>query len=558
MLRVRSLGRVPYEEAFALQRALAEHAADDYLLVLEHPAVFTLGVRADPGHVLVDPAAVGAGLVRTNRGGDVTYHGPGQLVLYPIVTVASSPAAGREHVGRLEQVVIDALCDLGLADRCGEVGRLPGFPGVWVGPTGPAPRKVAAVGVRVVRGRDGRRRTLHGVALNVDCDLSMFDHIVPCGISELPVTSLAHEGLLVAPAQVEAAVLARAVAAWSPGSSDRQSVGGLRSRRGPIDAVPVDAVPVERPLLRRLRQAGVDPDGGLPMVSRKPPWLRAPVRIGADALALGRTIRELGLATVCEEAGCPNLSECWSDGTATFMVNGSRCTRACGFCLVDTRHPLPLDESEPERVATAVGAMRLEHAVVTCVARDDLVDGGAGAIAATVEAIRRRRPSTVVETLISDCKGDEGSLAQILQVRPDILNHNIETVARLQRAVRPSAGYARSLAVLARAAAAGLVTKSGLMVGLGETRGEVIGTLADLAGVGVSIATIGQYLRPSRDHLPVARYWSPEEFDSLRGAGLALGLAHVEAGPLVRSSYHARQAADAVPVTLGPRGQRAG
>jgi lipoic acid synthetase len=175
-----------------------------------------------------------------------------------------------------------------------------------------------------------------------------------------------------------------------------------------------------------------------------------------------------------------------------------------------------------------------------------------------VEAIRRRRPSTVVETLISDCKGDEGSLAQILQVRPDILNHNIETVARLQRAVRPSAGYARSLAVLARAAAAGLVTKSGLMVGLGETRGEVIGTLADLAGVGVSIATIGQYLRPSRDHLPVARYWSPEEFDSLRGAGLALGLAHVEAGPLVRSSYHARQAADAVPVTLGPRGQRAG
>jgi|HubBroStandDraft_1064217.scaffolds.fasta_scaffold08391_2 lipoic acid synthetase len=563
MLRVRSLGRVPYEEAFALQRALAEHAADDYLLVLEHPAVFTLGVRADPGHVLVDPAAVGAGLVRTNRGGDVTYHGPGQLVLYPIVTVASTPAAGREHVGRLEQVVIDALCDLGVADRCGGVGRLPGFPGVWVGPTGPVPRKIAAVGVRVVRGNDGRRRTLHGVAINVDCDLSMFDHIVPCGISELPVTSLAHEGVPVALAEVEAAVLARAVAAWSAGSADRQSVGAPRSSPAPtaagsINAAPTGAVSVERPLLRRLRQAGVDPDAGLAMVSRKPPWLRAPVRIGADALALGRTIRELGLATVCEEAGCPNLSECWSDGTATFMVNGSRCTRACGFCLVDTRHPLPLDESEPERVATAVEAMGLEHAVVTCVARDDLVDGGAGAIAATVAAIRRRRPSTVVETLISDCKGDEGSLARILGARPDILNHNIETVARLQRAVRPSAGYARSLAVLARAATAGLVTKSGLMVGLGETQREVIGTLADLAGVGVSIATIGQYLRPSRDHLPVARYWSPEEFDSLKGAGLALGLAHVEAGPLVRSSYHARQAADAVPVTLGPRGRRAG
>jgi lipoyl synthase len=210
-------------------------------------------------------------------------------------------------------------------------------------------------------------------------------------------------------------------------------------------------------------------------------------------------------------------------------------------------------------VASAVAAMGLDHAVVTCVARDDLIDGGAGAIAATVEAIRRARPTAVVETLISDCKGDEDSLAAILAVRPDVLNHNIETVARLQRAVRPSAGYARSLTVLARAAAAGLVTKSGLMVGLGETTAEVVATLADLAGVGVRIATIGQYLRPSRDHLPVARYWSPDEFDSLKGAGLAMGLAHVEAGPLVRSSYHARQAAaGAVPVTLGARGLRAG
>ena len=548
MLRVRSLGRVAYEEAFSLQRSLAEHSAGDYLLALEHPPVFTLGVRADPAHVLVDPASVGARLVRTNRGGDVTFHGPGQLVVYPILTVASTPAAGREHVFLLEQVVIDALCDLGAAERCGGVGRVGGFPGVFLGTGGPSPRKVAAVGVRVVRARDGRRRTLHGIAVNVDCDLSMFECIVPCGIRELRVTSLAQEGLALDLAAVEEAVVARGVAAWSGGAVEHQAVDSGRPR--PPAAT---GVAVERPLLRRLRQAGVDPDDGLPMVSRKPQWLRAPVRIGTEALSLERTIRELGLATVCQEAGCPNLSECWTDGTATFMVNGSRCTRACGFCLVDTRHPLPLDDSEPERVARAVEAMGLAHAVITCVARDDLADGGAGAIAATVEAIRSMRPSTVVETLISDCKGDEASLARILAVRPDVLNHNIETVARLQRAVRPSAGYARSLAVLARSAAAGLVTKSGLMVGLGETRAEVIATLADLAGVGVRIATIGQYLRPSRDHLPVARYWSPGEFESLRGAGLALGLAHVEAGPLVRSSYHARQAADAVPVALGPR-----
>jgi len=552
MLRVRSLGRVGYEEAFALQRSLAEHSADDYLLALEHPPVFTLGVRADPAHVLVDPADVGARLVRTNRGGDVTYHGPGQLVLYPILTVASTPAAGRLHVARLEQVVIDALVNLGADVTCGGVGRLPGYPGVWVGLDGPVPRKLAAIGVRLVKSRDGRRRTLHGVALNVDCDLSMFGRIVPCGIRGLPVTSLVAEGMAVGRAAVEAAVLARAVAAWSDGAVDHQSVDDLGPRRG------TRAAPVERPLLRRLRQAGVDPDAGLAIDSRKPDWLRAPVRLGPEALALGRTMRELGLATVCQEAGCPNLSECWADGTATFLVNGSRCTRACGFCLVDTRHPLALDTSEPERVASAVAAMGLDHAVVTCVARDDLADGGAGAIAATVAAIRARRPATAVETLISDCKGDEDSLAKILAVRPDVLNHNIETVARLQRAVRPSAGYARSLAVLARAAERGLVTKSGLMVGLGETRAEVIATLADLAGVGVRIATIGQYLRPSRDHLPVARYWSPEEFEDLRSAGRALGLAHVEAGPLVRSSYHARRAADAVPVTLGPGVRRAG
>jgi lipoic acid synthetase len=267
------------------------------------------------------------------------------------------------------------------------------------------------------------------------------------------------------------------------------------------------------------------------------------VRIGKGYRQLGSTVHDLGLVTVCEEAGCPNIYECWADGTATFMINGERCTRACGFCQVDTRHPLALSPDEPERVAQAVERMRLGHAVVTCVARDDLPDGGAGAMAETIRAIRSRTPETTVEVLISDCRGDAASLDAIFEARPDILNHNIETVARLQRAVRPSAGYARSLGVLARAGQAGLVTKSGLMVGLGEGEEEVVSTMADLRGVGVSIVTIGQYLRPSRDHLPVSRYWAPEEFDRLRAAGTALGVAHVEASPLTRSSYHAREAA---------------
>jgi lipoic acid synthetase len=249
---------------------------------------------------------------------------------------------------------------------------------------------------------------------------------------------------------------------------------------------------------------------------------------------------------VCEEAGCPNLSECWSDGTATFMINGERCTRACGFCLVDTRHPEPLEADEPERVAEAVARMGLAHAVVTAVARDDLADGGAAAFAATIAAIRRRVPGCAVEVLVPDCKGDPASLDVLVDARPDVFNHNLETVARLQRAVRPSAGYARSLAVLARAKRGGLTVKSGLIVGMGETDDEVVGALADLAGVGVDIVTIGQYLRPTTHHLPVARWVEPATFDALAAAGRALGLRHVEASPLTRSSYHARSAAAAV------------
>jgi lipoic acid synthetase len=533
VLRVRSLGTVPYHEGYALQHALATEAADDYLLVLQHPHTYTLGAHADERHVLVDPATVGAVLERTDRGGDVTYHGPGQLVAYPIVTVPDDPASGPAHVHRLEQVVIATLADLGLTGATSEDE----YPGVWLDAGTPQARKIAAIGVRTLRTAPGRRRTLHGMALNVESDLAMFGHIVPCGIADRGVTSLRAEGIDVPFGAVVDAFVARATAAFGPGSVERfDVVEGPAGVRGA-------STEEERPLLRRLRQAGVAPEEGLDIGQRKPEWIRVPVRIGKGYRELGSTVHDLGLVTVCEEAGCPNIYECWADGTATFMINGERCTRACGFCQVDTRHPLPLSPDEPQRVAEAVERMRLGHAVITCVARDDLPDGGAGAMAETIRAIRARTAETTVEVLISDCRGDAASLQAIFEARPDVLNHNIETVARLQRAVRPSAGYARSLAVLARAGQAGLVTKSGLMVGLGEREDEVIATMADLRSVGVSIVTIGQYLRPSRDHLPVSRYWAPEEFDGLREAGTSLGVAHVEASPLTRSSYHAREAA---------------
>ncbi len=547
MLTVRWLGRVPYEEALDLQRALFR-GTSDHLLLLEHPPTYTLGVRADRANVLVDPSSVGAALVTADRGGDVTYHGPGQLVGYPVLSVAGKRGGGMAdtvaYVSAVEQLVIDTCASLGLTD----VGRLRGRNGVWVAPTSASPRKIAAVGVRLSRGR-----SMHGFSLNVDRDvLSMFEHIVPCGITDLGVTSLAAEGIAVSMQQVVDAVTAVArTTAWAAAGLTRADVVW---RERPEDLSPFSrgAGPGSK-ALGRLEQAGVETSRALTISERKPEWLRVKANMGPEYRALKKTVADLRLVTVCEEAGCPNIFDCWNAGTATFMVLGERCTRACGFCLVDTSKPLAPDSDEPSRVADAVERMRLRHAVLTMVARDDLADGGAAHVAQCIRAIRERSSGARVEVLISDLKGSAASLQTIVDARPDVLNHNLETVARLQRAVRPSAGYARSLALLSRSVAAGLVTKSGVMVGLGETADEVREAMVDLRSVGVSILTIGQYLRPTSTHLPVARWWTPEEFDDLRSYGQSLGFAHVEASPLTRSSYHASNGADAVAAPIsGP------
>ena len=532
-LRVRSLGRVRYRDALALQHALFRRSEEDYLLLVEHPHVYTLGARAKLEHLVDDPSSVGAEVVRVDRGGDVTYHGPGQVVGYPIISIDLGPRAIPRYVGGIEQLVIDTLVDLGLKD----VGRLEGFPGVWVEPQGRSPRKICAIGVRVSRGR-----TMHGFALNVDSDLEMFSHIVPCGIPDRPVTSLLAEGIAATPGAVIDAIVRRAAVTpvFAGGAEERLIERQDASSQDSRAAFP--SLAPSRPLFRRLAAARVDSSTAVEIGARKPSWLRVEAQMGEDYLALRRTMRTLDLVTVCEEAGCPNIYECWADGTATFMINGSRCTRACGFCLVDTSHPLPLDPGEPERVAEAVVKMGLAHAVVTAVARDDLDDGGARAFAETIAAIRRRDTGVTVEVLVPDCKGDDRALRVLFDAAPDVFNHNLETVLRLQRAVRPSASYARSLAVLGAARAAGLLTKSGLILGMGETEAEVEGALCDLAAVGVSILTLGQYLRPTAEHLPVARWWTPEEFTALRERALSFGFSHVEASPLTRSSYHARQA----------------
>ena len=537
-LRIRWLGRVSYRDAHACQQAMFDRGSD-YLLLLEHPHVFTLGLRGDEANILVDPAEVGAEVVYTDRGGDVTYHGPGQLVGYPVLTVPGKRGGGMAdtvaYVRSVEQLVIDALDDLGLAG----CGRLDDYPGVWVDPDGDNPRKIAAIGVRL-----SRTRSMHGFALNVDCDLDWFSRIVPCGIPDKAVTSLAVEGRRATMKHVVDAVSARAADRWGDGGVDRADVAW---RQRPEDLSPFSRgmgpgdVPGRLVRLKsRMDEAGLS--DGLAINGRKPEWMRVPLRTGPEFRRLRSVLHSRDLVTVCEEAGCPNIYECWNEGTATFMINGERCTRACGFCLVDTRKPTPLDPAEPKRVADAVEAMGLEYTVITAVARDDLPDGGAAGFAATVAAIRRRTPGVRVEVLIPDCKGDPDALAVVFDARPDVLNHNIETVARLQRVVRPSAGYARSLAVLARAKAAGLTTKSSIIVGLGETDDEVAQTMADLAAVGTDIVTAGQYLRPTTHHLPVARWVPPDTFEHFQEIGRSLGIAHVEASPLTRSSHHAQEA----------------
>jgi lipoic acid synthetase len=279
---------------------------------------------------------------------------------------------------------------------------------------------------------------------------------------------------------------------------------------------------------------------------RKPAWLKVRAPGGPSYIRLKRLLRDANLHTVCEEARCPNIGECWEDATATFMILGDVCTRNCGYCAVAHGRPTWEDREEPERIGRAAAAMGLAHVVITSVNRDDLADGGAAHWAATIRAVRHHAPGCRIEVLVPDFLGLASAIDAVLDARPDVFNHNTETVPRLYKVARHGGRYERTLDVFRHAGrrAPDLVTKSGIIVGLGEEREELLETMRDVRSVGVSILTLGQYLRPSPAHLPVARYYHPDEFAALAEAGRAMGFAHVEAGPLVRSSYHAKKQAD--------------
>jgi lipoic acid synthetase len=286
---------------------------------------------------------------------------------------------------------------------------------------------------------------------------------------------------------------------------------------------------------------------GPPVRQAKPSWLRAKAPVGENFHNLKKLARGLGLHTVCESAQCPNIGECWNHHTATFMLLGDICTRRCGFCAVPKGKPGPIDWDEPRRVAEAVATLGLKHAVVTSVNRDDDNLGGARVFAETIRQIREMLPGCRVEVLIPDFQGIDEALRIVLEAQPDVLNHNTETVPRLYRVARSGARYERTLQLLenAKKFSPGTVTKSGVMAGLGETMSELVDVFRDLGGRGVDILTVGQYLRPSRDHLPIARFYNPDEFLYLKKEALHFGFRHVESGPMVRSSYHAHEQADA-------------
>jgi len=500
-LRAIDRGRAAYQPTLEFQLELVERvrAGDGkrgYVVLVEHdPPVITLGRRAKAEHVVASRRqieAAGWDLVESRRGGDVTWHGPGQLVAYPIVRLDPRRRTVHGYVRNLEEAIIHLLARFGV-----EAGRRGRHTGVWVGA-----EKIAAIGVAV-----RRWVAYHGLALNVAADLRGFDAIVPCGIRDSGVTSLSRLlGRDVPVAEVKPVLVAC-----------------LRETLG-FDAVVAEA----------------------PRGPRLPRWLRRRAPTGPHAAAVRDLLAELGLATVCSSAHCPNQAECFARRTATFLILGDRCTRACRFCAVPGGPPLPPRPDEPDAVAEAAARLGLAHVVITSVTRDDLPDGGAGHFARVLRAVRRRLPHAAIEVLTPDFQGSESAVATVLAAGCDVFNHNVETVPRLYPVVRPEADYRRSLSVLAAARrlappARPVRTKSGLMVGVGETREELRQVLHDLRQVGCDALTIGQYLAPSPNHHPVARFVEPAELAEIEVEARALGFPAVAAGPRVRSSYHAEE-----------------
>ncbi len=485
-------GVLDYDRALVRQQQMVADRikgnSPDRLILVEHPPVVTIGRSGGLNDLRVPEKILdqkSVSLQRVDRGGRATFHGPGQLVIYPIVKVKDKDL--HAFVKQLLHAVADVLQSYNLVP---EIKK--GRPGLWVNGA-----KIASIGLAV-----RKWVTSHGIALNVCIDPGGFDLIVPCGQSHEKITSM------------------------------DQEIGA-----------PVDISDVKKHVVNRFcsRYHYTTSGKAKALQDRHPQWLVLSATDFAAANRMEKRLKRLHLATVCRSAQCPNQGECFGRGTATFMILGTCCTRKCRFCAVDKGTPHAVDQEEPKRVAMAVKQLGLTHAVVTSVTRDDLPDGGAGQFAETIQQIRKQCPGVSVEVLVPDFNGAIPALDTVCALRPEVFNHNIETVPKLYARIRPKAQYRRSLSILSYASSRGLLVKSGLMLGLGETESEIKGTLMDLKHTGCQLLTLGQYLAPSKAHAPVARYVPPEEFEMWAETARGLGFTSVAAGPLVRSSYGAGQ-----------------
>ena len=533
-LNVRWLGNLPYSEALILQKGLkesvaGEHNPYDYLLLLEHNNVITIGRTGDTNNLLLDSDELekkGIEFFETDRGGDVTFHGKGQLIGYPIMRL-QDPKKVIPFVRSLEKTIIKTLGSFDIEAFSKEDDT-----GVWT-----SEGKIASIGVKV-----SKWTTYHGFALNIFDKLEGFDFINPCGNQEEKIASVHTFN-----SEISFDDIVNKITETFTAEFGYEDVGIQMSQFTPTQLKKQKKHEIDEMLDKGVFQKNnnlvpITIKGLLPNEPERPEWMKVKANLGKDYRDLKNLISEKKLNTVCEEASCPNIYECWSMGTATFMIMGDTCTRACGFCDVNTGKPNDLDELEPLRVAESVLTMGLTHAVITSVNRDDLLDGGSQFFAQTINEVKRLNPSTSVEVLIPDFKGDKGAIDNIIEASPEVLNHNLETVPRLQREIRTAASYGRSLSLLQYARESAFLgkTKTGLIVGMGEEFEEVIAVLEDLSQINVDIVTIGQYLRPTAKHRPIHRYVDKEEFIKYKSIGESFGIPHIESGPLVRSSYHAK------------------
>ena len=533
-LNIRWLGKLPYSEAYDLQLGLhravsQEDSKDDYLLLLEHNNVITSGRSSKENNLLVSKGQLhelGIEYFETDRGGDITYHGDGQLIGYPIIRL-SDPKKVIPFVRNLENVIIDSLRKFKIDSFTKEDDT-----GVWT-----AKGKIASVGIKV-----SKWTTYHGFSLNIFDSLDGYQLINPCGNQSEQITSIHQFNPDISFEEVASEISNNFAKVFGYTNTNRQFSQFTprqlkRTKEFNIDQMVKDGV-----FKINQNKIPVTVRGVLPSEPKRPEWMKVKANLGSDYVSLKNLLSEKKLNTVCEEASCPNIYECWSMGTATFMIMGDVCTRACGFCDVKTGKPGELDLGEPLRVAESVQAMNLTHAVITSVNRDDLEDGGSMFFADTIRAVKDKNSHCDVEVLVPDFKGLRSAIQNIIDASPEVFNHNLETVPRLQREIRTAASYGRSLSLLEYVKKQGFMgkTKTGLIVGMGETKEEVISVLKDLSKIEVDIVTIGQYLRPTAKHRPIDRYATIEEFEDYKIIGESYGIPHVESGPLVRSSYHAK------------------